>query len=151
MILDNINNFLKYARSSESSLLAYDFIMNFKKKELPVGRYELDGDRCYALVQEYETAPESEKDFESHRRYIDLQYIIEGCEEMYGQQTNSLEEKIPYNEEADVAFYSGAVSCRFQVRADEFVVFYPQDGHKPGCCVQFPEKVRKIVIKMLID
>lgn len=151
MILDNINNFLKYARSSESSLLAYDFIMNFKKKELPVGRYELDGDRCYALVQEYETAPELEKDFESHRRYIDLQYIIEGCEEMYWQQTNSLEEKIPYNEEADVAFYSGAVSCRFQVRADEFVVFYPQDGHKPGCCVQFPDKVRKIVIKMLID
>ena len=151
MILDNINNFLKYARSSESSLLAYDFIMNFKKKELPVGRYELDGDRCYALVQEYETAPESEKDFESHRRYIDLQYIIEGCEEMYWQQTNSLEEKIPYNEEADVAFYSGSVSCRFQVRADEFVVFYPQDGHNPGCCVQFPEKVRKIVIKMLID
>ena len=151
MILDNITNFLKYARSSESSLLAYDFIMNFKKKELPVGRYELDGDRCYALVQEYETAPESEKDFESHRRYIDLQYIIEGCEEMYWQQTNSLEEKIPYNEEADVAFYSGAVSCRFQVRADEFVVFYPQDGHKPGCCVQFPDKVRKIVIKMLID
>lgn len=151
MILDNINNFLKYARSSESSLLAYDFIMNFKKKELPVGRYELDGDRCYALVQEYETAPESEKDFESHRRYIDLQYIIEGCEEMYWQQTNSLEEKIPYNEEADVAFYSGSVSCRFQVRADEFVVFYPQDGHKPGCCVQFPDKVRKIVIKMLID
>lgn len=32
MILDNINNFLKYARSSESSLLAYDFIMNFKRK-----------------------------------------------------------------------------------------------------------------------
>ena len=151
MILDNINNFLKYARSSESSLLAYDFIMNFKKKELPVGRYELDGDRCYALVQEYETAPESEKDFESHRCYIDLQYIIEGCEEMYWQQTNSLEEKIPYNEETDAAFYSGSVSCRFQVRADEFVVFYPQDGHKPGCCVQFPEKVRKIVIKMLID
>lgn len=151
MILDNINNFLKYARSSESSLLAYDFIMNFKKKELPVGRYELDGDRCYAMVQEYETAPEAEKDFESHRRYIDLQYIIEGREEMYWQQTNSLEEKIPYNEETDAAFYSGSVSCRFQVRADEFVVFYPQDGHKPGCCVQFPEKVRKIVIKMLID
>ena len=151
MIRDNINNFLKYASSSKSCFWVYDFIRNLKKKKWPVGRYELGGDRGYAWVQKNEPAPESKKDLESHRRYIDLQYIIEGCEEMYWQQTNSLEEKIPYNEETDAAFYSGSVSCRFQVRADEFVVFYPQDGHKPGCCVQFPEKVRKIVIKMLID
>lgn len=152
MILDGINHFLKYARKNENSLLAYDFIMNYQKNPLPCGRYDLDGERCFALVQTYETVPEVQKDFESHERYIDLQYVIEGAEKMLWSQRELLSIKTPLDKAKDVEFYSGGENaCAVVVRAGEFAVFYPQEAHKPGCCVTTPETVRKIVIKMLME
>lgn len=152
MILDGINHFLRYARKNENSLLAYDFIMNYQKNPLPCGHYDLDGERCFALVQSYETVPETEKDFESHERYIDLQYIVEGSEKMLWSQREHLSLKSSPDKEKDVAFYAGGeTACSVVVREGEFVVFYPQEAHKPGCCVTTPEKVRKIVIKMLME
>lgn len=156
MILDSVNHFLKYACQNGNSLLAYDFIMNYKKNPLPPGRYEIDGTKCYALVQTYTTAPETEKSFETHRRYIDLQCIVEGCEQMLWAQPESLTCTTPYTPQQDVAFYADAENgaaqpTRLQVHAGEFVLFYPQDAHKPGCCVDAPAQVTKIVVKMLLE
>ncbi len=152
MILDCINHFLRYVRNRENSLMAYDFIMNYQKNPLPCGRYDLDGKRCFALVQSYETVPEEQKDFETHEQYIDLQYVVEGTEKMLWSPREHLEIKTPLDAEKDVEFYSGGeTACALVVHEGEFAVFYPQEAHKTGCCVTVPENVRKIVIKMLME
>ncbi len=154
MILDRVENFLNYAHKNQNSILAYDFIMNDRKNPVAPGRYELDGDRCYALVQTYETAPADEKDYEAHRVYADVQYMASGEEQMFWAPVGALTNTVPHSDERDVAFFTGGADAArsFTVRAGEFAVFYPQDAHKPGCAVNdTPAGVRKIVIKILLD
>lgn len=154
MILDNIKNLPKYAAGNEMLLLAYDFIMNYKKQPFPCGRYELDGERCFALVQKYETVPASEKDFESHARYIDLQYVVSGQERMLWASKDGITCTEPMDVQKDIAFYTEKqdyTPCELVVEADEFALFYPQDAHKTGCCAEGPETVEKIVVKVLMN
>ena len=46
------------------------------------GRVEIDGDQVFALVQEYNTKPKEQGFWESHRKYIDIQYVVSGSEHM---------------------------------------------------------------------
>ena len=60
---------------------ALEFLAKPETKELPGGRYELDGDNIYVLIQDQTTAPVEKKRAESHRNYIDSQYLFTGKEE----------------------------------------------------------------------
>lgn len=152
MIIDNIQNLPRYAGDNETLLLAYDFIMNYKKHPLACGRYELDGNRCFAFVQKYETVS-PKKDYEAHERYLDLQYIIRGTEKMHWTSKDNLRCTASMDAQKDIAFYTekdGATPCELVVHADEFAIFYPQEPHKPGCFTHAPETVEKIVVKILM-
>lgn len=54
---------------------ALEFLAKPETAELPVGRYELDGDNIFVLIQDQTTAPVENKRAESHRNYIDIQYL----------------------------------------------------------------------------
>ena len=46
---------------------ALEFLAKPETAELPVGRYELDGDNIFVLIQDQTTAPVENKRAESHR------------------------------------------------------------------------------------
>ena len=151
MLLDSIENFFRYATKNDRSLMAYDFIVNYLKKPLPLGRYEILGDDVYANIIEYETAPAEQKDFEMHKRYIDFQFMVAGQEKMYLRSSEQLEAQ-PYDEATDCAFLKGDSGiCQFDVQPNQFAVFYPHEAHKPGCSIDGPETVRKIVVKIAVE
>ena len=54
------------------------------------GKYEIAGDEIFASVMTYTTAPENEKKFELHRKYIDIQYIISGEEIIGGESIDMM-------------------------------------------------------------
>ena len=60
---------------------ALEFLAKPETAELPVGRYELDGDNIFVLIQDQTTAPVENKRAESHRNYIDIQYLFTGKED----------------------------------------------------------------------
>ena len=60
---------------------ALEIIEDLDWETVECGRYDVD-DELYYMVQEYETSPFSEKKFEIHKEYIDIQYIISGEEAM---------------------------------------------------------------------
>ncbi len=152
MLFDNIDNFFRYAQKNESSIMAYDFIVNYLKKPLPLGHYELDGDNVFANVIEYDTVPAADKDFETHRRYIDFQFLVSGRELIYLERPEALEVSSPYDAENDVEMLKGKSGiCGFLLQPNQFAVFYPHEAHKPGCCGKASEKVRKIVIKIAMN
>ncbi|WP_369461599.1 YhcH/YjgK/YiaL family protein [Thermoclostridium stercorarium] len=59
---------------------AFRFIREFHQNEKEDGRYEIDGNDVYALVQSYTTLPSDQCKWESHDKYIDIQYIVRGKE-----------------------------------------------------------------------
>ncbi len=115
-------------------------------KDLEVGRYEFDGG--YFMVQKGTTKPIEEGTFEAHRKYIDVQIIVEGAEEVAWQNLADLEECVPYNPEKDNARYKGAHDHVMKITAGMFYAAFPEDGHQPVAHTKESMTFTKIVMKL---
>lgn len=151
MIFDTMKNCSLYYSINKNFEKAFDFIK--ESEDLPAGRYEIDGERVFAMVQEYTTKLSENCMFEGHRRYIDIQYIISGTEAMDVTYPSEVETKIPYDTEKDLEFFSDCPSpVRGVVNSGEYAIFFPHDIHKPAMAYEGKqENVKKIVVKVLVD
>ena len=120
--------------------------------ELPDdGRHAIDGDDVFALVQRYATGPSTEKRFETHRRYIDLQYVASGDERILHTPAGALEVAVPYDDANDITFHAEPpFASSLLMRPGDIAIFHPGDAHKPGCMAGARHDVRKIVVKVRI-
>lgn len=149
MILDRMENTGLYSPVHEKFAEAFSFIQKAVAQDLPVGKYELDGDRLYAMVQAYNTKPAENAKFEAHLRYIDIQYIVSGVEAMKFANIGKMEVSVPYDEAKDCAFYHDNAQAAVAVlEAGEYAIFFPQDIHMPGVARSQPSAVKKIVVKV---
>jgi biofilm protein TabA len=115
------------------------------------GRHEIDGDDVFALVSTYHTGPSTEKRFETHRVYLDLQYVAAGSERILHTPAAGLTVETPYDEAKDIAFYAEPkASSSLLLRAGDLAVFHPADAHKPGCMAGGRDEVRKVVVKVRV-
>jgi len=131
---------------------AFDYLRTFDRAT-PDGKVVLEADRLVALPQSYETAPAAGKRFEAHRRFIDIQFILEGEEIIEHAPIERLPEvSEPYSDERDVMFFRDPTACsRTLLRAGDFAIYFPADGHKPCCQAGAgPAAVRKIVMKIAV-
>ncbi|HEU0054797.1 MAG TPA: YhcH/YjgK/YiaL family protein [Longimicrobium sp.] len=115
------------------------------------GRYDIDGDEVFALVSSYETGPATEKRFETHRRYLDIQLVAAGAERMLHIAAEGLTVETPYDEAKDIEFYAEPkASSSLLVPAGGVALFWPADAHKPGCMAGGRDPVKKVVVKVRI-
>ena len=117
------------------------------------GRYPIDGDRVFAMVQDVTTKPATESRPEAHARYLDVQYLISGCEKI-GFLSAATEKRIVEDHLADrdIAFYDcPAQASELIMHPGMFAVFFPGELHQPCCAVGEPALIRKIVIKVLLE
>ena len=145
MIFDMLSNSNLYAGIAPRLKTAFDYLNNTDLAALPVGRINLDGDHIYVLVQEYLTKRLDQGFWESHRRYLDLQYMHSGCERIDFAllETMKLGE---YAEDRDFQAMTGTGSP-LNLVAGSFAVFFPQDAHMPGLACGMQLQVKKIVVK----
>jgi len=112
-------------------------------------RVELPGG-SFALEQVYEARRRPDGFFESHRRYIDVQVIVEGEELMEVVELSRATVSEPYVEERDFIKYADLAGASvLRVRAGEAAIFFPVDVHMPA--LRVPDgsaMVRKTVIKV---
>jgi YhcH/YjgK/YiaL family protein len=100
------------------------------------------------LVQGYETSAPEGRPFESHRTYVDIQFVAAGEEAIYTAPLDRLTVTTPYSEANDCALYSGPNDTPLRLRAGDFCLLFPQDGHKPCCVWRAASPVKKVVIKV---
>lgn len=149
MILDNLKNCSKYEGLNSNFAKAFDFLKREDLNSLAVGKYELDGENIFALVQEYETKTLDTAIYEAHKKYIDIQYLVEGIENMGYQPIDNLVVSIPYDKEKDFMVLSGETRLTMYEKGEYFILF-PEDGHMPGVFHEEIKKVKKVVIKVAI-
>ena len=53
-----------------------------------------------------------------------------------------------YNEEKDIIKYDGPADTYVTCKPGEMAIFFPQDGHMPQLCVDEPEMVKRVVVKV---
>jgi len=152
MIVDRIENAHLYAGVSKRIARALDVLKqtDFAAKEN--GRYDVDGDNLYYLVQRYTTEPAEKRRPEAHEKYIDIQYLADGREIMGHCLLEGLEADTPYNQQKDIIFYKQPKNMsQIQLPPGVFAVLFPQDGHMPKCQLAGPAEVLKVVVKVKID
>jgi len=129
---------------------AIEYLRTTEMASVPQGRYELDGDRLVALVQEYTTKAAADCKWEAHRKYIDVQYVVRGVERMGYVDIAAVREVEKYDADRDVAFFEPGHNY-VTVPAGTFAVFWPHDVHSPQCAVDEPSPVRKVVVKVAVE
>lgn len=149
MILDQIKNKKQYVKAHPLFEKAFGFIEDYLKKPKEPGVYELCGEDLFAKVMEYDTRADGL--FEVHNKYIDIQYIAEGAERViYGKREDF--SPTEYNTEEDFMLLEGNKGItEFVLSRGEFVVFFPEDAHKPSLDVNSTGKVVKVVLKVKVQ
>lgn len=152
MIFDSLRNAPRYFGIAASLRTALEYLQTSDFARMDDGKYQLDGDRLFAMVSRYRTKLPPEAVWESHRRYIDVQYVVQGVERLgYGPLERPPMVKTPYDASRDVIFYEpGTDTLRFA--AGQFAILYPEDIHAPGLAEdgQAPGEVLKVVMKVAV-
>jgi len=148
MILDKIENSKLYTALGRRIAKAFEYIHATDLLQTAVGKYEIDGDDVFAIVQEYDTKDIKDCKIEAHRKYIDVQYIIYGVEQM-GVTTLHDQQPVLVNQENDYSIYEGDTSL-IKVDAGMFTIFFPDDLHMPGVKFHEISSVKKVVVKVRV-
>ncbi|MCB2356383.1 YhcH/YjgK/YiaL family protein [Clostridium estertheticum] len=152
MIFESIKNVKDYTSINTNFKVAFNFLKNTDLNSLKVGRYEVDGENVYVLVQEYTTQNADDRRFEAHVKYIDIQYVVSGKEIIGFMPTESLEIMEDKLQERDAAFYKNVSDyTKLQFKPGDYGIFFPEDAHKPCCAFLEPSHVKKIVVKVCIN
>jgi biofilm protein TabA len=126
---------------------AFTFLKDSNLTAMPVGRHPIDGDNVFAIITENPTKDYDSTQWESHRNYIDLHYVISGEEKIGDYPITKLSVTKPYDASRDVINYSGEGKL-YNASPETFFLFFPSDAHKPGVTTGDKKTDKKIVIKI---
>lgn len=148
MISGNISHPNKYDLSEPKFQTAFTFLKRGDLTALPEGWVKLENG-VRASVQHYKTVSASKPKYETHERFLDIQFMAAGEEWIGCTGRNGLEVETPYSTENDITFYKTPyVHGGVYLKTGDFAVFAPEDAHQPRCAAHEPMQVVKIVVKV---
>jgi biofilm protein TabA len=141
--------FLYIRKLQDKNSAEYKSLSNIKIDEC--NKIELDNN-CFVLEQAYISKNKEDCFFESHKKYIDIQYIFEGEEIMEVENISNLEVTTEYKEDLDYAKYAQSkYSSVLKIRENQLAIFYPNDAHMPCIKIDENKKVIKAVFKISVN
>lgn len=151
MVVDSFGHESLSLLLHENIAVALRWLQREKTAQMQPGKYEIRGQSLYAIVDEYTTRSRQACRLETHRRYIDVQYVVSGRELMGYAPAASLKPDGLYEHERDVQFHCGRADFLL-LRQGMFAVMLPEDAHMPGVAVDGqPAAVKKIVVKVAVE
>ncbi|HEY8891189.1 MAG TPA: YhcH/YjgK/YiaL family protein [Clostridium sp.] len=150
MIVDKLSNAEQYYKLGPRIEKAFKYIKNIDLSQIEIGKYQIDDDKIFAVVSEYETKNLEKGLWEAHRNYIDIQYIITGKEKMGYSCIDDMKPLIEYEENKDVLFVKGQGDY-ITINEGAFALFTPNDAHMPSIKVNNTQFVKKLLVKILVD
>ena len=151
MITDTIENAAQYENLSEAITKGLKILSDKNLINQPDGRYDVDGNNLFFLIQRYTTKPLEQGRLEAHQNYIDIQYVVSGQELIGYAPAPLLEIETPYGKDNDVVFYAkNDKITNLKLDSGMFCIFYPVDAHMPCCQLNGPTDVHKIVVKIRV-
>ena len=149
MILDRIENATMYEGLCERLAAGLRYLAQTDFAAADLGRVDIAGDEVFALIQRYQTKPLAEGRWEAHRRYIDIQYVAAGAEQIGVGDVSGMEVIEPYDADKDLVFFAGDGQF-VTASAGMFCVLAPHEAHMPMIVASSsPAEVTKVVIKVL--
>ena len=117
------------------------------------GRNDIgEGGCAFANADEYAPHAPDPALFEVHRRYADVQFVLEGEEDVLLLPSEGLAVAKPFDEAKDIAFLRAdpAAARVVRLRAGDWMLIEPGVAHEPGVAPAggaAPGRVRKRIVK----
>ena len=128
---------------------AFAFLRGTDLHALEPGRHAIDGDRLFAIVEACPGRARGEAKLECHRRYIDIQLVLEGVDEMgWKALADCREPATDYDAARDIRFFDDAPANWIATPAGAFCLFFPEDAHAP---LVGAGMIRKVVVKVAVE
>jgi len=149
MILDVLGNAHRCLALNKGFSKAVAFLLRPDLIELPVGRYEIDGDRVYAMVAKDQGRRKEDALLETHEKYIDIQLVLAGTDDMGWKSKSSCKKPTgEYDTESDIQFFADDPDVWIPVKRDFFVIFFPEDAHMPLISAG---QLHKVIVKVAAE
>ncbi len=147
MILDSLEHAGLYAPMGKRLARALEILVQTDFSALEDGRVDFE-DGIYCLIQSYETRPLENIVAEAHKRYIDIQCLLSG-EEQIGWLPA---EKLKNAEQVNADCWKAVCQPELMpLSVGSFAVFFPGDGHAPNLQKSGPAHVRKAIMKVPVE
>jgi YhcH/YjgK/YiaL family protein len=153
MIISDLEHITKQAAMTPALQKAINYLRRLPKGELPADKVEVDGSRVKASPSAYESIVTETPKMEGHRKYIDVQYIVSGEEDIAWTPVERIAVTQAYDENKDNFYGTTPASriARMTLRAGQVMLLYPEDGHAPKLAVGGKSSpVKKIVVKVAV-
>lgn len=153
MIAGNIKDKIQRKYLSQLPRLkeAFDFLESTNWEDLAMGRVEINEDNIFAFHSKYSTKLYDGAIWEAHRKYLDIQFMIEGYEKIGICDIEKMFVNREYSEEADAVLGIAEAEKEVFLREGDFVILFPKEAHVPGITIKDSEPVHKIVVKIPLE
>lgn len=149
MVFGNIKDLDQFAFLPEDIRACFAYAKANPLAEYEKGSHEINGKRLFVNIVEYTTTTPENRFWEAHKQYLDLHLILRGQEQIdlnFIQNMNLGE----YKEEDDYLAMEGEKNCSVILREGDFLICWPNDGHRTAVEVDGPETVKKAIFKIQI-
>jgi YhcH/YjgK/YiaL family protein len=149
MIAGTIAGSDRYCGLHRGFAAAFEFLRRGDLPDLPSGRYEIDGERIFALVERATGRGTAGARLEVHRRHIDIQVSLDGREQIGWRALADCQAiDSPFSEERDIGFYTDRPAAWLPLPQGQFMIFFADDAHAP---LAADGPLHKVVIKVLAE
>lgn len=148
MIFDTLSNAKRYEALHTHFAKAFQFLQRADITRLAEGKYEIEGDSIFAIVAKDQGRRKDEAQLEVHNKYIDIQLVLAGVDEMGWKARAACTETVEtYDPENDIQFVADTPTAWFTTTSGHFAVFFPDDAHLPLIATGV---IHKVVVKIAV-
>lgn len=149
MIFGNIENLNEYSFLEAKVAECFAYAKEHDLKNFEKGSHTIDGERFFVNIVEYETTTPENRFWEAHKKYLDVHLMLNGEEQIDLNFLQNMDVKA-FVEKDDFVPMDGEKNSSVILRNGDFLICYPQDGHRTAVRVQESQKVKKAIFKVLI-
>lgn len=148
MIFDTLANAGRYAALHPLFPRAFEFLRSTNLNALAPGRHLIEGEYLFAIAESTPGRSREEARLECHRKFIDIQLVLEGTDEMGWKPLHDCHEPLSdYSEAKDIQFFRDTPASWISTPPSAFCLFFPQDAHAP---LVSSGNIRKVIIKVAV-
>ena len=149
MIYDTLEHIDVYEKTHPGLYRGLCVLRDTDFSKLPDGKYQVEGEELFYSLMTYETKPANDTP-ETHRKYIDIQCVLSGGEDMAVGALEEMEEVVEARPEGDIWLHRGPAPSVVRLTPGRFAAVWPGDAHAPGIALGEPARCRKAVVKVKV-
>jgi YhcH/YjgK/YiaL family protein len=149
MIFSSLSQSSRYAALHPLFPHAFEYMRDTDLHALTPGVHQIIDKQLFVIVEVADGRTRAEAKLEAHRKYIDIQLVLEGVDEMGWKPLAECHQPMAeYSDERDIRFFDDVPDSWIVTPAGAFCIFFPEDAHAP---LVSSGAIRKVIFKIAVN